>query len=94
MIRDMSSSTGFVISVGIATIILIYHTYQIWFFPEKYTSDYIKGIKNWWPFADFYRKWYASKGFLWLFRIAYTLMLLFLILLLSIVVLGVMGLFP
>lgn len=92
MLKDMSSTT--LIIVVIATIILIYHVYRIWFFPAKYTSDLRNGVKDSWPFANFYRKWFASRMFLWLFRIAYTSVLLGLILLLSILLLGIMGMFP
>lgn len=94
MILDMASPTSLIVSVAIATLILIYHVYQIWFFPEKYTSDLRNGVKDWWPFANFYRKWFMSKTFLWLFRIAYIIMLLSLIILLSFVWLGTMGIFP
>ena len=94
MTKDMSSLVGLIISLVIGNVVLIYHTYRIWFFSEKYTSDLKNGVKDWMPFANFYRKWFDSKLFLWLFRTAYTTMLLVLILLLSIVLLGIMGLFP
>jgi hypothetical protein len=93
MFKNMSSVT-LVIGIVIATIILILHAYRIWFYPAKYTSDLINGVKDWWPWANFYRKWFASRTFLWLFRIAYAIMLLILISLLSIFLLGIMGMFP
>jgi hypothetical protein len=94
MTKNISSTTFFIIGVVIVTLILIYHTYQIWRFPAKYTSDLRNGVKDWWPFADFYRKWFASTIFLWLFRIAYAAVLLMLILLLSMLLLGTIGIFP
>jgi hypothetical protein len=63
-------------------------------FSEKYTSDLSSGVKNWWPFANLYRKWFASTIFLWLTRFAITSMLLTLLFLLSIVLPGIIGLFP
>jgi hypothetical protein len=94
MIKDISSLTALIVSVVIATIILIYHTFQIWFSPAKYLRDLGNGVKDWWPSANFYRQWYGSKSFLWLFRIAYTVTLLVLVILLTMLLLGIMGLFP
>lgn len=94
IIKENSSMISFIIFVIIATIILLYHTYQIWFLPEKYIATLKSGIRDWWPFADFFKRWFASKLFLWLGRIAYSMMLLILIFLLSITLLGNMGLFP
>ena len=94
MTKDMSSLVGLISSLLIGNVVLIYHAYRIWFFSEKYTSDLRSGVKDWWPFANFFRKWFASKIFLWLTRFAITTTLLALLFLLSIVLLGIIGLFP
>ena len=93
MLVDAPSMTLF-ISVSIAVTILLYHSYMIWFFPEKYSNALKNGVKGWWPFSDFYRRWFASKTFLWLFRIIYSIVLLALLLFLSILFLGITGVFP
>ena len=93
MLIDVPSTT-LLVSLSIAVIILLYHSYMIWFFPEKYTSDLRNGVKDWWPFSDFYRKWFASKKFLCLFRIIYSFMLIILLLFLSILFIGIIGIFP
>ena len=93
MIKNNLSTPIFTIIIIVATIILIYHTYQIWFYPEKYSNNLRNGVKDWWPFPNFYRKWYASRPFLWLFRIAYTLVLLILLSILVAILLANIGLF-
>jgi hypothetical protein len=91
--EDWLSSTAPIITLIFGIIVLVYNVYQIWFFPEKYINALINGVKDWWPFANFYRKWYASKKFLWLFRIAYTLMLVAIIIILALAFLGSAGAF-
>ena len=88
------STISLLICIAIGLIVLLYHTYLIWFFPEKYTGDLIRGTPDWWPFSDFYKKWFASKPFLWLFRISYSIMLLLLLFLFFITLLGIAGFFP
>jgi hypothetical protein len=78
----------------IAAIVLAYNLYQIWFTPERYIKALVKGAKYLWPFTDFYRKWYVSKSFLWLFRVTYLLFFLIIISILCLSILGMMGLFP
>lgn len=52
----MSSTTTLLISVVIATIILSYHTYLIWFLPGKYTSDLRNGVKKLVAICEFLSK--------------------------------------
>ena len=83
-----------IIMLVFTAIALAYNLYYLWFVPEKYVKDLINSVKNWWPFANFYRKWFASKTYLWLFRTVYTMLLLLVLAFLCLVVLGIMGLFP
>jgi len=78
----------------IITISLVYNLYQLWVTPDKYIKKLISSVKDWWPFADFYRKWFASKAYVWLFRIIYTIFLLIVMTILSLLVLGITGIFP
>ena len=61
----------FIFMYVIAAIALIYNLYQLWFTPEKYSEKLVKSVRDFWPFADFYRKWFASRNHIWLFRIIY-----------------------
>lgn len=83
-----------IIFLVIAAIALVYNLYQIWFTPEKYIKNLVMSVKDWWPFADYHRKSFASKTFLWFYRIFYALWLLIVIVVLCLTILGVTGLFP
>ena len=85
-----------IIMLVITAIVLIYNLYQIWFKPDEYIDRLTFGTKPWLPYygKPFFYKWYTSKTFLWSTRIIYTIMLLGIITLLSLMSLGVMGLFP
>ena len=78
----------------ITAIALVYNLYQLWITPEKYITNLINSVKDWWPFASFYRRWFASKAYIWVFRIIYTICLLIVVTILSLLILGIMGLFP
>ena len=78
----------------IIAIALVYNLYQVWFTPEKYVQNLISSVKDWWPFADYHRKRFASKTYLWFTRIIYSMWLLIVIAILCLMVLGIMGLFP
>jgi hypothetical protein len=75
-------------------VALAYNLYQLWFKPEEYVRKFTMSVGDWWPFADFYRRWFSSKAFLWLFRIVYMLWFLGVLLILSLWLLGLLGLFP
>ncbi len=60
-------------------ISLSYNDYLIWFRPQKYKEDQIKNVKNWWPFANFFKRWFDSTLFLWTIRVVYTVVTLILI---------------
>jgi hypothetical protein len=84
----------FIFMYIIAAIALIYHLYRLWFTPEKYSEKLVKGVRDFWPFANFYRKWFASRSFIWLFRITYTLFLLIVLTILALMIFGTLGLLP
>lgn len=94
MSKEMVSLIIPIAGLIVGSIVLIYHTYLIWFQPSRYAEKLIKGTKDWWPFAGFYRRWFASKLFLWLFRITYSITLLAIMVFLSITLFGLIGIFP
>jgi hypothetical protein len=89
--NDIFYLIGILIIVAIA---LVYNLYQLWVTPEEYATKLTQSVKDWWPFASFYRHWFASKGYIWLYRFVYSLFLLIVITILGLLVLGVMGMFP
>jgi hypothetical protein len=78
----------------IGSLVSAYNVYQIWFTPEEYIKKLVNSVKDWWPFADYYRKRFASKSYLWFFRIFYAMWLIILTGLLFLIVLGLLGLYP
>ena len=78
----------------IVAVALGYNLYGLWIIPEKYAGKWIKSVKDWWPFANFYRQWFASKRFIWLYRIIYSVFLLIVLTILGLVLFGLIGIFP
>jgi len=83
-----------IIVLIVAAIALTYNLYGLWITPEKYTKNLINSVKDWWPFANSYRRWFSSNVYIWFFRIMYTVWLLIVIAILALLTLGLMGLFP
>ena len=44
--------------------------YMSWFRPSQYLERARKGVQGWWPFAEYFRSYYGSSGWLWPNRIA------------------------
>lgn len=78
------------IIIGIVASIS-YYDYLIWFKPLKFKEDQIKSVKNWWPFASFFRRWFGSTLFLWTIRVVYTSVTLMLIFMLCVVIMKILG---
>ena len=53
-------------------ITLVYYDYLVWFQPSKFKEVLTKSIKDWYPFADFWRGWFSSMLYLWIVRILLT----------------------
>lgn len=82
---------GMLIIVAIA---LVYNLYQLWITPEEYTTKLTQSVKDWWPLARFYRQWFVSKRYIWIYRFVYSLFLLIVITILGLLILGMMGIIP
>ena len=67
---------------------IVYNFYMSWFRPSAFLDRASKGVKDWWPFADFFRSYYGSPWWLWITRIWATFFLGFLIYILYRVVFG------
>lgn len=53
----------------------IYNFYMSWFNPLTFQEKSAKGVKGWWPFATYFRGYYASSKWLWITRIWSTFIL-------------------
>lgn len=66
--------------------------YLAWFQPEKFKQERVREIKDWLPFANYYRSLFNSLGYLWAIRIMTVIILLIFILFLFLPILGALGL--
>lgn len=58
---------------------IIYNFYMAWFKPYKFLEKASMGVKEWWPFAQYFRSYYASSKWLWITRISASFFLLVII---------------
>jgi hypothetical protein len=85
-----------VIAILVAAFMIkvIHMWYLAWFNPSEFKQDQVVNVKDWWPFARFYRSWFNSSFYLWLTRIMTVIILLIIIFFLSLTILGVLDIFP
>jgi hypothetical protein len=67
-----------IVSLG-SMAAIIYNLYMAWFWPAEFLEKASKGVKDWWPFARFFKSYYSSPTWLWLTRIWATIFLLVII---------------
>jgi hypothetical protein len=94
----MNANVLGVIGLGFGLIIFLgvmgYVSYLSWLHPEKFKNQEVKRVKDWWPFANYFRRYYASNEYLWAARIGPAIFL-FIFLFLGIMgILGYLGLIP
>ena len=65
--------------------------YLAWFRPEKFKEERIRDVKDWFPFANYYRSLFNSPRYLWMIRIMTVTILLILILFLLLPIFGALG---
>ena len=71
---------------------LVYYDYLVWFKPSKYKSDSVRNVRDWWPFASFFRHWFASEIFIWIIRFVYSSLTLAILIIVIIMVATIIGL--
>jgi hypothetical protein len=81
------SLIGFLVIAG-------YNGYLAWFRPERYRERAVKMVKDWWPFANYFRKHYGSSRYLWAARIMSVTIILIFLLFTVLYFLGIIGVFP
>jgi hypothetical protein len=76
--------------IGIV-VTIVYYDYLVWLKPLKFKEDQIKNVKDWWPFASFFRRWFDSIIFIWAIRVVYTSVTLVLIFVICIATLKILS---
>ncbi len=73
---------------------LTYTFYMSWFRPAKFLKRSVKAVKDYWPFAQYFRSYYASSTWLWLMRIGSTFFLLVILFIAYNVILSLLNKIP
>jgi hypothetical protein len=77
--RESSFETFLILGLLVVSVYAVIHEfYMSWFRPSYFREYSSKRVKDWWPFATFYRHYYASTSWLWIVRITMTVFLPFL----------------
>jgi len=79
-VKNNIINTIFIFLVFVGPIwAMVYNFYMSWFEPSKFLERATKGVKDWWPFAEYFRSYYASSKWLWITRISSAFLLLVII---------------
>jgi len=71
-----------------------YVGYMAWFHPARFKEQEANKVKDWWPFANYFRRYHGSDGYLWVARIGPIIFLLIFLFLGILGVLGFLGFIP
>jgi len=72
---------GFLFAAG-------YISYLAWFQPAKFKEREVNKVKDWWPFATYFRRYHGSNEYLWSARIG---PIIFFLIFLFLGILGCLG---
>jgi hypothetical protein len=82
MIRSEAVDNDMILTIFTTLLILgaiwatIYNFYMSWFNPLVFLERSTKGVKDWWPFATYFKGYYGSSKWLWITRAWSTFILL------------------
>ena len=94
MNTNLWSTIAKVVGLGILLATILYLGYFAWFKPSVFKDKEVKKVKDWWPFANYFRSYHGSSEYLWAVRIMTLVTLLIVIAILCLALLGILGLFP
>ena len=57
-------------------LVLIDSFYLTWFKPSRFLERSRNVVRDWWPFADYFRSFYSSLIWLWIIRIVTAVLML------------------
>jgi hypothetical protein len=60
---------------------IFYNFYMSWFKPLQFLERAAKGVRDSWPFANYFRSYYSSLKWLWITRFLTTILVLGILLL-------------
>jgi len=85
-----------VVCIGLASFLAAvgYTGYLAWFHPARFKEREVNRVKDWWPFANYFRSHHSSSEHLWAARILSVITLLIFLFFLVLTFLGIMGFFP
>jgi hypothetical protein len=73
---------------------VIYNFYMAWFRSSEFLENSVRWVKDWWPFAGYFRSYYSSSKWLWITRIGTTVFMLAIIFMAYRLAIGQFSLFP
>lgn len=71
-----------------------YVCYLAWFQPAKFKEREVNKVKDWWPFANYFRRYHGSNEYLWAARIGPIIFFLIFLFLGVLAILGFLGFIP
>jgi hypothetical protein len=82
--------------IGLAGFLaaMAYVGYLAWFHPARFREQEVKRVKDWWPFANYFRRYHSSNEYLWTARIGSTIFLLIFLIMGVLAFLGYLGFIP
>ena len=57
-------------------LLVISYFYLSWFRSSRFLEISRNGVRDWWPFASFFKSFYSSSVWLWIFRIVTAVLML------------------
>ncbi len=88
MYRSSFSALLILFLIAGCVLAMTYLFYMSWLKPLSFKQYYVSRVRDWWPFADYYRRYYASASWLWIIRIATSIVIPLLVLLIYRLVTG------
>jgi hypothetical protein len=85
--------SAIVVCIGWASFMAAmgYTGYLAWFHPTRFKEREVSKVKDWWPFANYFRRLHGSDDHLWASRIGSTVFFLIFLFLGILAFLGFLG---
>lgn len=94
MITDILLVIGGAIGLIIFLVAMGNVAYFAWFHPARFKEREVNRVKDWWPFANYFRRYHGSNEYLWAARIGPMIFLLIFLFLGVLALLGFLGFVP
>ena len=94
MNTDILPAIGGAIGLIIFLAVMGNISYLAWFHPARFKEREMNRVKDWWPFANYFRRYHGSNEYLWAARIGPIIFLLIFLFLGVLAFLGFLGFIP